>query len=519
VQDEVVLKLLLNADSGSESAWLSLADAVSVSAERRFCLQQVLTLNRRNALARRALEELGPGPVRCPLLPYALAALEDGREQDARRILETIVQADPRSEMGWLALAAAVDAKPERRYCLERVLEINHRNALARRALERQGNGPAYSPLLAKARAALEIGRRNEGRATLESVLQVTPESERAWQALADAVDTDPERRYCFERVLGINPSNGVAARELEVLGPGAAWSPLENTVAMPEGVERASSAAVPRWLQRLRGFLSDHVVLLAVMYLVVLTAAEVLTTIIKPRVGLVMHAVLLVLLLVHTAVSWGRPGYRFVLTLTLALLIRILSLSLPLTPFPLIYWYFIVSVPLFAATFVVIWTLGYRLTEVGLNLRAVPLQILVALTGLTLGVFEYSILRPDPLTVGPALHETWLPALILLFCTGFAEELIFRGVMQRASRAAMGVWGIVYVAVVFAVLHVGYHSVADVLFVFGVAVFFGMVTAYTESIVGVSLAHGLTNILLFLSLPFGKHPFDLIANFVSRLW
>ena len=162
--------------------------------------------------------------------------------------------------------------------------------------------------------------------------------------------------------------------------------------------------------------------------------------------------------------------------------------------------------------------TLGYRLTDVGLSSRAFPLQILVALTGLTLGVFEYSIFSPDPLTAGPTLRETWLPALILLFCTGFVEELVFRGIMQRAARQVLGNWGVIHTALVFAVLHVGYHSVPNVLFVLGVALFFGMVTVYTRSIVGVSLAHGLTNIFLFLALPFGRNPFDLITDVISRL-
>ena len=42
-----------------------------------------------------------------------------------------------------------------------------------------------------------------------------------------------------------------------------------------------------------------------------------------------------------------------------------------------------------------------------------------------------------------------------------------------------------------------------DVVFVFGVALFFGYVVERTDSILGVSLSHGLTNIVLFLVAPF----------------
>jgi hypothetical protein len=94
------------------------------------------------------------------------------------------------------------------------------------------------------------------------------------------------------------------------------------------------------------------------------------------------------------------------------------------------------------------------------------------------------------------------VPILILMFSTGFIEELIFRGMMQRAATEALGRFGLPYVAALFAVLHVGYLSVLDVVFVLIVGLFFGWVAARTHSIVGVTLSHGLTNIVLFLVMP-----------------
>ena len=106
------------------------------------------------------------------------------------------------------------------------------------------------------------------------------------------------------------------------------------------------------------------------------------------------------------------------------------------------------------------------------------------------------------------------------MICTGFAEELIFRGMMQKAATEQLGaVGGILYVAALFAVLHMGYQSIADVIFVFAAALFFGLVTSYTGSIIGVSIAHGLTNITLYLAMPFGINPFDLVSNLVNGLF
>jgi LysM repeat protein len=74
---------------------------------------------------------------------------------------------------------------------------------------------------------------------------------------------------------------------------------------------------------------------------------------------------------------------------------------------------------------------------------------------------------------------------------------------MQSASRQALGKASILYVAVVFAVLHLGYKSVSDVAFVFAVGLLFGWLVARTRSLLGVTLAHGVTNITLYLVVPF----------------
>ncbi len=118
--------------------------------------------------------------------------------------------------------------------------------------------------------------------------------------------------------------------------------------------------------------------------------------------------------------------------------------------------------------------------------------------------MFEYWILRPEPLV--PAFEWTALvwPAFILLISTGLLEEMIFRGLLQRAAIDVLGLWGIGYVAILFAVLHTGYQSLLDVLFVLAaVGLFFGWIVYRTRSLLGVTLAHGLTNIVLFLVMPF----------------
>jgi len=122
---------------------------------------------------------------------------------------------------------------------------------------------------------------------------------------------------------------------------------------------------------------------------------------------------------------------------------------------------------------------------------------------GFGLGFAEYQILGPESLIDNLTVSQFVLPALILMVATGFLEEFVFRGVLQATAVPLLGWAGIVYVSLVFAVLHIGYRSLPDVAFVFAIALLYAWVVRRTGSIMGVSVSHGITNIVLFLVVPF----------------
>jgi len=241
-----------------------------------------------------------------------------------------------------------------------------------------------------------------------------------------------------------------------------------------------------------------------AIIYLLAITAAEAVTVFVQPVWGIVSHAIVLVAVVMHSALPSDYRYRHLVLSLALVPLVRIISLSMPLVNIPQIWWYPIIYAPLLAAAIMVVRILGLRAREVGLSFSSVPVQLAVGLSGLLFGVAEYFILAPQPLIAELTWQEVWLPALIFLVCTGFVEEFIFRGVLQRTAVEVFGGWwGIIYVSLLFAVLHVGFLSLIDVVFVFFVALFFGWVVKKTGSLFGVTLAHGITNIILYLVVPF----------------
>ncbi len=242
---------------------------------------------------------------------------------------------------------------------------------------------------------------------------------------------------------------------------------------------------------------------ILAVLYVILIAVAELLTVLTDARWGLAMHIGILTALLVQASLVLDQPYHKLFLALALAPLIRILSLSMPLQDLDLMYWYAIVGAPMMVTALLVARTLGLSWRNLGFTLRSLRIQALVIIAGLAFGVAEYFILKPEPLIDEFSWGAFWLPALILLIGTGFNEELVFRGVMQSASSDALGKSAILYVTVVFAVLHLGYKSAVDVAFVFAVGLMFGLVVAKTRCLLGVSLSHGITNIALYLVVPF----------------
>ncbi len=240
-----------------------------------------------------------------------------------------------------------------------------------------------------------------------------------------------------------------------------------------------------------------------ALGFLLLLTVAELLVAINQPLAGLIVHGVTLVGLLLQAALTSQLELRNLYLALTLAPLIRLISLLMPLKLFATVYWYLIVAVPLFAAAFLAARTAGISRQMIGLVRSPLWPQLLISLSGFALGYVEYQILRPAPLVSALRLELIWLPALILIVATGFLEELIFRGLMQSAAIPPLGRYAIPYIAAVFAVLHLSYRSAWDFLFVFGVALLFGYLVQRTRSILGVTLAHGLINVMLYLIFPF----------------
>jgi membrane protease YdiL (CAAX protease family) len=237
--------------------------------------------------------------------------------------------------------------------------------------------------------------------------------------------------------------------------------------------------------------------------YLFLVGIAELLLAMADAQIGLAIHALLLLALTLHAGLGRDADGRKLALALTLPPLLRILSLALPLASLPQLAWYPVVSAPLLLSALIVIRQLRMSRAELGLRPGNPLIQLMLMGGGLGIGAAEYVLLGSPQLVVAFSWNAITLLAVILLIFTGFVEELIFRGLLQAAALPALGRWALVYVALLFAALQIGYLSAPAIAFAFGVGLIFAYAARWSGSIFGVAAAHGLANLALFILMPF----------------
>ena len=272
------------------------------------------------------------------------------------------------------------------------------------------------------------------------------------------------------------------------------------------------------------------------VIYLLLISMAEITTAYFNPQTGIIFHAAILSTLFIHSGfiskekMSINKLQWFFIkdkkkpssliqtlidkrkrlssllLALSLVPLIRILSLVMPLAHFPRIQWFIIIAIALYLAFFTLVRQQKIDLKEHGFRLpkaKHLPIEIGIILVAVPFGYIEYLILRPDLLIDSVSLENLIEAILILFVATGLIEEIIFRGLLLKKSIEMIGTWqGILFVTLIFSVLHIGNLSFLDVLLVFCISGMYAIVVKTTKTIIGVTISHTVVNIFLFIICP-----------------
>jgi len=359
-------------------------------------------------------------------------------------------------------------------------------------------------------------------------------DARRAAEYFQHAVDLDPENLLARECLGWASSEIGPAIAE-SMATPGtpdeiSEEAPAEAHVqksAQPVAQAESSAAAVQgitafptrpppkniqdfRWRTLSRFYYIPFLrnLIIALVYLILICAAEGITVLFNPTLGVIFHSVIMIALIVHGSIIQQGPFRRFLIMLALAPLIRLMSLSLPLSGFaiPTMYRYMIVGVPIMVAAYFAARSVGLTANRLYFTWKGWPIQLLFSLTGLILGYCEYLILHPAELVPSTGWFDIAMGVFILLIFTGFLEELIFRSLLQVTGIQVFGGIAIGIISILFGILHIGYFSAVDVIFAAAVGLFFGIFALRTRSLLGISLAHGIINITLYIILPMILH-------------
>jgi uncharacterized protein len=248
----------------------------------------------------------------------------------------------------------------------------------------------------------------------------------------------------------------------------------------------------------------SKKEIVILIIYLIAISVAEVVIAYNNMKLGLDLEFIILFALLVTSSISKSYNFSNLLRAMMILPMIRIIRLAMPVTQINLLSLFLIIAFLLFATSVTIIRTQKLNRKNVGLILGNIPFQLVIALSGFILGFMEYMILRPQPLISSFNLEIVLVASIILVISTGFAEELLFRGILQKNAENVFGnIYGVIFTSILFTVFHIGWYSNLDILFVFGVAMFYGYIFQKTRSLLGITLSHGICNSVLYLIMPF----------------
>jgi CAAX protease family protein len=228
---------------------------------------------------------------------------------------------------------------------------------------------------------------------------------------------------------------------------------------------------------------------------------AEVTIAYVSIIAGAVLHSIILVVAVQHGILLEGSPSWRehgaygdlmfLLLCWPLIDLMRLAGVGLPLHFLPIEVRPGLVALVLATAAVSALRETGLSWHDVGLRLPDTRFEALVAISGVPLGLVAF-LLVPHSLLGEGRGGVALVVSTVLVGCLGASEEILFRGLLQRASVTILGRLGIPFIAVLSAATVLSERSFWLVAYALLVSLFFGAWVHRQRCIVGVAIAHGL---------------------------
>lgn len=230
------------------------------------------------------------------------------------------------------------------------------------------------------------------------------------------------------------------------------------------------------------------------------LLLAEYLIFLGNMKAAMTLHA-LNILLLILSSIYLENKIYSVLMLLPL---FRLLNVAMPVFFNLTIYSYSLVYAPMFIPIYYLMREKVISISEAGITPKGflfyLPLAIVV---GFALGWGESNVLHAGALIPDIDLKDILILSLTMTLFVGVVEEFMFRSALQTVLEQRLGsIGGLLVCSIIFGIMHSGYRLPSEVFYVSFAGVVFGLLFWLTKSLPIIALAHGITNISLFLVAP-----------------
>jgi membrane protease YdiL (CAAX protease family) len=239
---------------------------------------------------------------------------------------------------------------------------------------------------------------------------------------------------------------------------------------------------------------------MLAALPICLVALAELLIFIGQMRMAMMLHALNVVLL---TFIAIYNEDRIFPVLLLLPLF-RLLNAAMPVFFSLTLYSYPLVYAPMFLPIYLILKEGTITPQEAGLTFKNfwvfLPLAVAV---GLGLGWGEHYVLRPGMILPDVSISSVIILSLTMILFVGVVEEFVFRSALQTILEEKVGSKaGLVIASIVFGLMHSGYRIPLELFYVCFAGLVFGLLFWLSRSLPMIALAHGITNLSLFLITP-----------------
>lgn len=221
-------------------------------------------------------------------------------------------------------------------------------------------------------------------------------------------------------------------------------------------------------------------------------------------REAMILHTFVLIAVSISTVSQKDKYVAWALQALMLLPLLRLINFSMPVFSEMVLYRYFYVYIPLFIPIFLIIRHQSFSSVQLGLSFKKFVLYLpLSFVIGLLIAEAEFFIVPVVPLVPNISFYNMVDIVLIMVFCVGLVEELVFRSLLQTRLEGVFGTTvGLIATSLLFGVMSSAYGTGSGVLFASLVGLILGYMFIKTRSLPFVALTHGLVNVFLFSLIP-----------------